>query len=379
MPWKDVTMDAQRQSLCYRIEHNKESVTQVCREAGISRKTAYKWLKRYRLDPLSVLSDRSRRPRRSPRKTDDAVERDVLAMRDEHRWGGRKIERRLQEIGKPVPSIRTVSAILKRCGRTVSVPREEPVEASMRFERSKPNELWQFDHLGPREIGRQRHFGFTVEDDHSRFCFCFDPLIDTSLVSYWPVLWRVFAEFGLPQAVLCDNAFGARGLGMSHVEMRLIRLGIRPIHGRPYHPQTQGKVERLHGTIDYELINFKARTDQMVHFLEDRDRWLRTYNHVRPHEALGDKPPISRWRPSERQRPDELPAIEYDTGQIVRKVSQVGDIRYQGTRISVAQCLAGQHVRIEEREHEIGVFYSWKELRTIASQTLNTRYRNQMI
>lgn len=379
MPWKDMTMNTQRQLLCYRIDQNKESVTQVCREMGVSRKTAYKWLERYRADPQAVLSELSRRPRHSPRRTALEIEQDVLAIRDEHRWGGRKIKFRLQEICRCVPSIRTVSQILKRAGRTASLPAKEPDEAPMRFERSKPNELWQLDHLGPREIARQRHFGFTVMDDHSRFCFCFDPLINTSLVSYWPVLWRVFGEYGLPESILCDNAFGPRGLGMSHLEMRLIRLGIDPIHGRPYHPQTQGKVERLNGTIDYELINFKARTDRMDHFLEDRSAGWRTYNFIRPHEALGDKPPISRYLPSERRRPDELPTIQYDIGQTLRKVSQVGDIRFNGTRISVARCLVGEQVRIEEREHEIAVFYSWKELRTISREKLKTNRRNEIV
>lgn len=116
MPWKDMTMNTQRELLCYRIDQNKESVTQVCREMGVSRKTAYKWLKRYRVNPQAVLSELSRRPKHSPRRTASEIEQDVLALRDEHRWGGRKIKFRLQETGQLAPSIRTVSAILKRHG-----------------------------------------------------------------------------------------------------------------------------------------------------------------------------------------------------------------------------------------------------------------------
>lgn len=380
MPWKVDTVDAQRQQFCYRVEVLKERVTDVSDEAGVSRKTIYKWLKRYRADPSTPLVDRSRRPRRSPKQTAASVEASVLALRDEHGWGGRKIRRLLlndDEVAPP-PSIRTVSAILKRCGRTRPAVIAEPAPPQ-RFERSEPNELWQLDHLGPREIEQQRRFGFTVVDDHSRFCFCFEPLADLTINAYWPVLWRAFGEFGLPESILCDNAFGPRGLGMSELEMRLIRLGIRPIHGRPYHPQTQGKVERLHGTIERELFRFKARCDRMKLFLEDRDRWLRTYNHVRPHESLGDRPPISRWAMSPRKRPKMIPPVTYDLGQTLRKVSQVGDIHYQGARIAVARCLAGQAVRIDEREHDIGVFYAWKELRTIPLPKLKTRHRNERI
>jgi transposase InsO family protein len=384
MPWEEVTVDAQRQQVCYRIEVLKQRVTDVGREAGVSRKTIYKWLARYREDPAAPLVDRSRRPKCSPGRTAASVESTVLSLRDEHGWGGRKIQRLLLDggddasIASVVPSIRTVSAILKRCGRTESpTPTEQP--ASQRFERSSPNELWQFDHLGPREIERQRRFGFTAVDDHSRFCFCFEPLADLTINAYWPVLWRAFDEFGLPESILCDNAFGLRGLGMSELEMRLIRLGIKPIHGRPYHPQTQGKIERLHGTIERELFRFKARCDQMKLFLEDRDRWLRTYNYLRPHESLGDRPPISRWQMSPRTRPQAIPPMSYDAGQILRKVSQVGDIHYQGARIGVAGCLSGQYVRIDEREHDIGVFYGWKELRTIPLPKLKTRHRNERI
>lgn len=379
MPWKDVTVETHRQAVCYRICHGHEPVARVCREAGVSRKTVYKWLKRYRTDPLGSLSDRSRRPRSSPGKTVGEVEQKILRVRDTYGWGGRKIKRIMETAGDSAPSIRTISEVLKRCGRTVQAHENDPPPPPMRFERSRPNELWQLDHLGPREIGRRRYHGFTVVDDHSRYCFCFDPLADVTLATCWPVLWGVFGEFGLPESILCDNAFSARGLGLSHLEMWLIQLGIRPIHGRPRHPQTQGKVERLHGTIDRELFRFKARTDSMQHFLIDRNQWLRTYNLIRPHEALNDQPPISRWRASDRRRPDHLPNVEYDSNAIVRKVSQVGDIHYQRARISVARCLIGQYVRIEERPHEIGVFYAWKELRTISKPTLMTGNHNKLI
>lgn len=319
MPWKELSVDAQRHAFCHRIvDQRQRPVSVVCREFGVSRKTAYKWMRIYRRDPLASLADRSRRPAASPGRTAEAAERAVLAVRDEHGWGGRKIVRR-------------------------------------------------------------RYHPFTVQDDHSRFCLCFEPLADTSIASYWPVLWDVFDAFGLPDQILCDGAFAAHGLGLSELEARLIRLGVRPLHGRPYHPQTQGKVERLHGTISHELFRFRARTAQMDHFLADRDRWLATYNYVRPHESLGDRPPVSRWRRSLRRRPAMLPEIVYDDNAVLRKVSQVGDIHFARVRIGVARSLAGQYVRIEEREHEIGVFYAWKELRTIARDQLAGRGHNERI
>jgi transposase InsO family protein len=320
----------------------------------------------------------------SPLRTPEASERAVLAVRDEHGWGGRKIHRVLADAARatgamPPPSPRTISAILKRHGRSDPARRPEPASPPQFFERPAPNELWQLDHMGPREIARRRYHPFTVQDDHSRFCLCFEPMADMSLATCWPVLWDVFGTFGLPEQILCDGAFAARGLGLSELDARLIRLGIRPLHGRPYHPQTQGKVERLHGTAERELFRFRARTDRMDHFIEDRDRWLATYNYVRPHESLGDRPPVSRWRRSHRRRPATLPEISYDRDAVLRKVSQVGGIHFHRVRIAVARSLAGQYVRVEEREHEIGVFYAWKELRTIARDRLVGRGPNEWI
>ena len=252
---------------------------------------------------------------------------------------------------------------------------------TLRFERPCPNDLWQMDHKGPLEIARQRHHPLTVLDDHSRFCLCFEPLADLTLATAWPVLWDLFGKYGLPGALLSDGAFAARheaGGGVSELDQRLIRLGIRPIHGRPYHPQTQGKVERLHHTLEHELISFNARRDHLDHFCQDRDHWRSTYNLLRPHESLGDRPPISRYRRSTRERPSTLPAVEYPAGVMLRRVSQVGDIQYQRVRITLSRSLRGQQVRIEERENEIAVYYAWKLLRVLSHDQLAGRKPNEV-
>ena len=381
MPWKVWSVELQRQVLCQQIVGQGRSVSVVCREMGISRKTAYKWLKVYRASPGTLLSDRSRRPRASPTRTDAAIEQQVLALRDRHRWGARKIWHVLRQRGVEPPSPRTLTAVLRRHGRIERASASPAEEAPQRFERSLPNALWQMDHKGPLEIARQRHHPLTVLDDHSRFCLCFEPLSDLTLASAWPVLWELFNEYGLPEALLCDGAFAARhdgGGGVSELDQRLIRLGIRPIHGRPYHPQTQGKVERLHGTLQRELLSFDARRDNLDHFCQDRDRWQRTYNLLRPHESLGDRPPISRYRRSTRMRPPALPPIEYPAGSVLRRVSQVGDIHYHRVRISLSRSLQGQLVRIDQREEEVAVYYAWKLLRVIGHEQLTGRRHNQV-
>jgi hypothetical protein len=182
----------------------------------------------------------------------------------------------------------------------------------------------------------------------------------------------------LPDALLCDNAFSAP-VGLSWLDEKLVRLGIRPIHGRPYHPQTQGKIERFNGSVQRELFDFAARRDCLEHFIEDASAWRRTYNTLRPHESLGDMPPVSRWQVSSRPRPATLPQITYPPGAMLRKVTQVGDIYYHQTRILVGRALARQFVQIIEREHDIAIYYSTHLLRVIARALLKERKTYQLI
>lgn len=390
MPWKDYLVSQQRFALVHQILLGHRSLAQVAREFGVSRKTAYKWLARYRLDRDAELIDRSRRPRRSPARCADSIESAVLALRRQYNWGPRKIHRVLTDQAPAqspaqspapshapshdgdtlLPSIRTMAAILKRRGCIDPPTSASTPVAAQSFERAAPNELWQLDHKGPIEVARQRVRPLTVLDDHSRYCLCFCPLGDVTIRSVWPVLWRLFDDVGLPESILCDNAFAGH-IGLSGFDAALVRLDVRPLHGRPYHPQTQGKVERLHGSVQRELIDFDARRDALDHFTEDCERWRRTYNTLRPHEALDDQPPVLRWRPSARKRPATMPTeVTYAADAITRRVSFGGDFRYHNARIVVGRGLTGQTVRIEPREHDIAVFYSWKLLRIVPNTLL---------
>src|SRR5262249_24915119 len=152
-----------------------------------------------------------------------------------------------------------------------------------------PNELWQLDFKGPVEVGRRRVSALSVLDDHSRYLLALRPCPDMTYATVQAALWDLFGEAGMPEALLCDNAFAARNtdVGLSAFDAWLIRLEIRPLHGRPYHPQTQGKVERLHATLEAEIWP-RARRDSPEHFAADLEAWRPVYNAVRPHEALGD-------------------------------------------------------------------------------------------
>jgi transposase InsO family protein len=370
MPWKVDAVSDVRRAFVQVVASKLLSMAAASRQFGISRKTAYKWLNRHRDDPQAPLSDRSRRPHGSPRKTSTPIECAALSVRDQRGWGPRKIRAVLAGTHGALPSVRTFANILRRNDRILAPKEPEPIQF---FERSVPNELWQCDFKGPLEVERRRITPFTVLDDHSRFLLELKACTDQRMATAWDVLWNVFDVYGLPDAILCDNAFGSTVPhipSLSWFESQLIRLGIRPIHGRPYHPQTQGKIERLHGSLERELWP-KIQRDTIAHFNADCSHWrMHVYNTLRPHEALGDKPPVSRWQPSQRRRPSKLPAVEYPDHATVRKVSTVGEIRWKTYRILLGRGLIGQYVRVEEREHEIAVFYAWKLVRAVAKKLL---------
>lgn len=373
MSWKGViTVSEQRIAFVHRVLDQAAPVARACREFGISRKTGYKWLRRF-TDADGPLEDRSRRPKFSPRRTPKPIVQQVLRVRDRYHWGAAKIHAILRNRGMPVPSVRTVNAILQRHGRVGPTP--HPDAADQRFERARANHLWQLDFKGPVEIQRQRVHPLSILDDHSRYLLRLTPCTDMRHRTTWQVLWALFGDVGLPDELLCDNHFNARGnaysAGLSWFDAQLLRLDIRPLHGRPYHPQTQGKVERFHGTLNRELLPYVNRST-LDSFAGELERWRTdVYNSLRPHEALAMDVPVNRWRPSARKRPDHMPPLEYDAACITRKVQSAGWISYRSSRILIGKGLAGDHVRLEHRDGELRIFYANHAIRRLASAELN--------
>ena len=372
MPWKVRPVSEIRFAFVHHVLTGGLSVAEACRRFSISRKTGHKWLQRYRESPGDPLVDRSRRPARSPRRTVPQIERAALDVRDRFGWGAAKIHAVLRTQGVDPPCERTLTRILRRHDRIQT--RAQPPAADQRFERAEPNQLWQIDFKGPLEVQRQRIQPLTILDDHSRYLLALVPCRDVTMKTAWRVLWQVMDEVGMPQAILADNSFGnmqKRRLGLGWFDARLVRCGIRPIHGRPYHPQTQGKVERFHGTLERELWP-RVRRDRLDHFAEDLDHWRRhVYNTLRPHQAVGQEPPVLHWTPSPRPRPKTLPLPEYPGGSILRKVFSPGLIHYRHCRIRVGAGLIGQVVRLLERDRDVAIYYAWKEVRCLVIDQLD--------
>jgi len=370
MPWKVDSVSEQRSAFVHLVHFVDCPVAEACRRFGISRKTGYKWLRRYRQSPQRRLDDRSRRPVSSPARSAPAVEERVLEIHELFGWGARKVHAFLAQRGVSVPSIRTVHAILRRHGRVQNDPSDPPSRPQF-FERSEPNDLWQLDHKGPLEVGRRLRHPLTIIDDHSRYLFPMKLCDDLTFQTVWDHLWNVFGECGLPRSILCDGHFSSRRqlVAPTTFERDLIRLGIDPIHGRPYHPQTQGKVERIHATFARELYPH-IDTASVEAFEYDGEQWRTVYNCLRPHESIGDLPPITRWSPSPRQRPPQIPDVEYPEHSSTRVVCHSGRISYRGYQIAAGQGLTGHRVRIEELDEGIAVYYAWKRIRLVPRDQL---------
>ena len=341
VPWDALTLEDRRLEFAALAASKGVSVSELCRRFGISRKTGYKWLERHAAG--EPLSDRSRKPLSSPKKAPEELEARVLKVRSEHpAWGGRKIRAVLlaQGLGSPSPS--GITEILRRNGK-LDGPGAGEKRDWERFEREAPNELWQMDFKGHFELADQsRCHPLTVLDDHSRYSLLTLACRNERAQTVKAALEGVFRVHGLPGEILCDNGgcWGGGETGLNEITVWLLRLGIQAKHGKPYHPQTQGKLERFHRTLKAEALQGPLPKD-MAGCQKRLDRFRTDYNALRPHEELGMKPPSSRYKPSLRAFPERLPEPEYAPDCRIRKVQQGGIVHFQGWEIRVSQCLVG--------------------------------------
>jgi transposase InsO family protein len=363
MAWREESIVSQRLEFVTLASAEGANIRELCRRFGISAPTGYKWLGRHRevaacpvdragaSDGEPWLQDRSRRPHRSPGRTGDAVEAVALRVREQHpAWGARKIRAVLISRGIDVPATSTVHAILSRHGR-IDPAQKEKHQAWQRFEHDRPNALWQMDFKGhvPMHRGGRCH-PLTILDDHSRYSIGLWACGDERSVTVRSRLVDAFRRFGLPERLLCDNgppwamphAEGGKHTGLT---VWLLRLGVRTVHGRAFHPQTQGKEERFHRTLKAELLSRMDLRD-LAQAQDAFDTWRGTYNLKRPHEALGMGVPASRYTPSTRTYPETLPGVEYADGEVLRRVRSNGLIKYRDADWCVGQAFSGERVAI---------------------------------
>lgn len=265
----------------------------------------------------------------------------------------------------PAPS--TITAILRRHNR-LATPRR-PTREYQRFEHPAPNEVWQIDFMGQPALPIGKVHPLTVQDDHSRFALVVAACADEREAVVRLHLTAAFRRYGLPRRILTDNGppWGTAGAGgLSALEAWWLQLGIAVSHGRPYHPQTQGKVERLHRTLWAEVVGIRDLPD--LGTAQRRfDAFRTVYNHQRPHEALAYAVPASRYQPSPRSFPETVPPIGYGPDDEVRQVYHPGRISFHGQEFFIGHGLIGHPVAVRPtlQEGHFTVWYAQRQVATI--------------
>ena len=354
MPWRKVdTVDLRREFIAL-AEHSAIRFSDLCLRYNISRKTGYKWLNRFRSHGYDGLADRSRRPANHPHQTPPAIEDLVIELRRSHpAWGGRKLKRVLENRGHcniPCPS--TITEILRRKGYlNDQVKSQGPF---IRFEHPHPNDLWQMDFKGEFRLPQGYCHPLTVLDDHSRFSLCLQACWNERTDTVKSALIQVFTRYGLPRRMSMDNGspWGSGALtGYTQLTVWLIEQGITIGHSRPYHPQTQGKDERFHRTLQSELIG-RRQFDNLQHCQNHFDQWRQIYNTVRPHESLDMQTPAQRYSLSPLTYRSKLPDYEYSPIDHVRKVGRNLTVSFHRYEIFVGQPFLGKRIAIRPTQRD---------------------------
>lgn len=356
MPWKEITIMSQRAAFIKRLQSPEVTLSSLCREFGISRPTGYKWKKRHLLDGRCDFKDHSKIPHKSPNKTPEFIVDLVLSARDLHpKWGGEKLRRYLITQGfTEMPSSKTINRLLKRYGR---ITEEESAKHKpwQRFEHDHPNDLWQMDFKGEFKLmNGQWCYPLTVLDDHSRFLLLLEACPNQRGETVQTALIKLFKTYGLPKRMTMDNG---PPWGYSRAQQHttlcawLMQLGIKVTHSRPGHPQTQGKLERLHRTLKAELLSCYS-FDDMNEAQSGFNYWKGIYNEVRPHGALDLDVPVQRYVASTSPYPEKLPDIQYEDNSLLRKVQKDGMISYQGKQYLIGTPFYSYPVKLEKNEED---------------------------
>ena len=358
MAWNEVEMQEQRIRFAVLAERGEQTMAALCRQFDISRQTGYKWLRRYREQGVAGVVEGSRRPRSSPGRTPDDLEQRVVEQRrNRPDWGARKLQVMLANEGVELPVI-TVHRILLRHGLVRKEDRARP--ATKRFEREQPNELWQMDFKGmPQVFGAGGLLPLSILDDHSRYLLGLRAQQQTAGEPVRQALEEIFEAVGMPERMLMDHGvpwWNMQGAGWTRLSVWLMQQGIQLRFSGYGHPQTQGKVERMHGSMQRALLRrgWPRRQRDWQGWL---DAFRAEYNDERPHESLGMATPASRWRPSARAYDPRPKSWEYAEGSWVLRVGVNGGLHLLGGRWEVSRALAGQYVALEQSGERILVRY----------------------
>ena len=361
MPWKEKDVMNLRKEFALKALGESMPFNDLCHQYGISRKTGYKWKKRFVARGMAGLADTSRRPARCPGETDEDSVCEIIRLKKAHdAWGPRKIRTLYARVhpGEPLPSDSTFKRILDKAG-FVEHRRKRRSSSCGRLQSAlqatQPNDVWTVDFKGWWYTTEgTRCEPLTIRDDYSRFVFCAAALDDARTETVRRQFERIFATYGLPRVIRSDNgspfASMQAPLGLSRLSAWWIALGIDLDRIPPGRPDQNGGHERMHRDIAQEV---QTRYDgDLRTWRAALDTWLHTFNHERPHEALGMRTPAEVYTKSPRAYDPDPPQLTYDADCLPRKVNCTGDIRLHNEHIWISSSLAGWHVGLRPKDDQ---------------------------
>lgn len=366
LPWQDKTAADEQTRFIKRWLLGRESVTGLCEEFGISRKSGHKRINRFKEHGLEGLGDLPRTPRSSPLRTPDEIRELVVKARLKHpAWGPKKIVAWLEgkHPGLNLPAASTAGGILEREGLVrprKRVRSKSPEWAGGSAEADTAGRVWCADLKGWFKTGDgERCDPFTLSDHASRYLFACSAVREPWHAGVRKAMEEAFREHGLPDAVRTDNGppFASAALGgLSRLSVWWVKLGVMPERIEPGHPEQNGRHERMHRTLKAETASppkASVRAQQSAF-----DRFREEYNSERPHEALEQKAPVSAHRKGRRPYPSRVAEPEYPEGAQVRRVRQNGEIKWKGDTVFLTTVLTGEPVGlVQEDDHHWSVLF----------------------
>lgn len=352
MPWKTSSLLEARQRFVQAALRGPKSVAHLCRQARISRKTGFKWLRRFRRFGGPGLRNGSRRPKRSPNQTSPRWRNAIAGLHDQHgSWGAKKIYARLRKTHPRarLPQVRTITRCLQRLrpGRRHSkAARQGPqIPAPALTLAKRPNQVWTVDFKGCfRTRDGQRVDPLTVRDLFSRFILGIRllPHRHEPVQQYFQ---KLFTRQGQPEIIRVDHGApfaGDGALDLSRLSAWWLRLGIRVEFTRRAKPQDNAAHEQMHRIYKAEVASPPAATPRAQQWRTTR--WITCYNEQRPHEALGQRMPADLYRKNRRAYRGPLRPLVYRRGWRKRRVTASGYIRWHGRLRVIGRAFGGESV-----------------------------------
>lgn len=393
MPWKETTtMDQKIEFIC-EWRTGKYTITELCKVFEISRPTAYKLIHRLETYGIEGFKDISKSPNNHPNKTKDSVEQKIIELKEKHKlWGAKKIRKLLFNDcdEEDIPSIVTVHNILSRHGfvkQQKRCRRVKPVYPI--FDPKECNEVWSADYKGKFYMGNKKYcHPLTIADSKSRFLFTAKGHYRENYKEAKAEFTKVFRKYGIPKQIHTDNGspFGAVAAIQRYTRLSywFIDLGILPVFSDPAHPEQNGRHERMHRDLKASCaspssFDMKAQQRKLNHF-------VREYNQVRPHEALGMETPASVHKFATRPFPERIPDHEYDSDMQIMKVTQNGSIRWKTYYwIYLTASLKGKYVGVQEMGNGIwrvyyrNVFLGFFDEKNIRKKQVSIRLSQNLV